>query len=112
METYDLYFVLSTALILKTKIQLTMGISVGNVLISYDVESGHKQVKDAMKELGYEEYWRETTQSPVFQLPNTTLWHSNKSSNQAIADLKGVCTNLRVKLEKAVAVRASEFVGV
>lgn len=87
-----------------------MGISIGNVLISYDVETSHTQVKDAMKQLGYMDAWRDGTVNR--QLPNTTLWHLQKSTDQAIADLKGVCAALRVKLEKAVAVRASEFVGI
>lgn len=89
-----------------------MGTSIGNVLLSYDVASGHTQVKSAMKELGYMETWRETSTSPVYQLPNTTLWHNQKSTNQAIADIKTVCAKLNVTLEKAVAVRASEFVGI
>lgn len=89
-----------------------MGTTIGNVLISYDVETGHTAVKDAMKALGYMETWKDGQTSKVYQMPNTTLWHSSKSSDGAIADIKQVCASLKVKLEKAVAVKASEFVGV
>lgn len=89
-----------------------MGISVGNILLSYDVASNHTAVKNAMENLGYFASWRETDSSPIYLLPNTTLWHNKKSSNQAIADLKNVCKNLNTNLEKAVAVRASEFSGI
>jgi hypothetical protein len=40
------------------------------------------------------------------------MFHSRKSSDQAMNDLKTICRNLQVKLEKAVAVKASEFVGI
>jgi len=47
----------------------------------------------------------------IYYLPNNTVWHAIKSSDQAMIDLKTVCRNLGVTLEKAVIVRASEFVG-
>ncbi len=88
-----------------------MGTTIGTILISYDVDSRHNAVKDAMKELGYYDNWHyEPTKT--YYLPNTTLWHDKKSSDQAIADLKTVCSNLRVTLERAVAVKATEFVGI
>lgn len=89
-----------------------MGVSIGNVLISYDVNKSHVEVKNALKEKGYMETWKETNASTVYVLPNTTLWHNKKSTDEAIEDLKAVCVSLLVKLEKAVAIRASEFVGI
>lgn len=88
-----------------------MGTTIGAILISYDINKYHTDVKDAMIELGYSNSWRYDNQ-PTYYLPNTTLWHSNKSSNQAIFDLKNICTRLGVTLEKAIAVKATEFVGV
>ncbi len=35
-----------------------------------------------------------------------------KNSDQAILDLKGICNRLGIRLNKAVAVLADEFVGV
>ena len=87
-----------------------MGITIGNVLISYDVSDKNPEVKAALKALNYYDYFTLGT-SKVYNLPNTTLWHKSKSSDQAMADMKKVCSDLRVTLERAVAVKADEFVG-
>jgi len=88
-----------------------MGTTIGNVLISYDVNKSHTEVKAKLEALGYYDNFTNTGESKKY-LPNTTLWHPTKSSNQAISDLKTVCGSLGVTLEKAVAVKASEFVGI
>ncbi len=88
-----------------------MGLTIGAILVSYDINKLHSEVKNVMIKMGYYENWR-YGQGKVYQMPNTTLWHENKSSDQAISDLKGVCYSLNVTLEKAVAVKATEFVGV
>lgn len=89
-----------------------MGATVGLILISYDVSDKNKEVKDALIALGYRESWKNTETAKIYHLPNTTLWHQSKSSNQGLADMQSVCTNLKVKLEKAVSVKASEFVWI
>jgi len=88
-----------------------MGTTVGNVLMSYDINKSHSQVKTALEELGYLETFKYANDPKVYILPNTTLWHQSKTSDQAMADLKTVCKNLQVTLEKAVTVKATEFVG-
>ncbi len=88
-----------------------MGTTIGTILISYDINKYHTDVKDAMINLGYRTSWNYVSH-PTHYLPNTTLWHSNKSSNQAMVDLKNICVRLGAMLEKAVSVRATEFVGV
>lgn len=88
-----------------------MGFTIGEIIVSYDVNKLHVDVKNAMKLLGYNEKWNYPNDKSYY-LPNTTLWHSNKSSNQGISDLKIVCSRLGVSLEKAIAVKATEFVGV
>ena len=88
-----------------------MGVTLGHAVVSYDVNKDHTAVKNAMKAKGYYDNFRNGT-GPVYTLPNTTLWHNTKSTDQAIADIKSVCVSLRVTLEKAVAVLATEFVGV
>jgi len=87
-----------------------MGTTVGIILLSYDIATNHVAVKNQMKSLGYYENWK-IGSGPTYYLPNTTLWHLEKSSDAAIADIKNVCIQLNVKLEKAIAVRASDFVG-
>lgn len=88
-----------------------MGNTIGAIILSYDVNKDHTKVKDAMKLKGYSESWNYPG-TKSYSLPNTTLWHSAKSTDQAIADIKSVCLSLNVTLEKAIAVRATEFVGV
>jgi len=88
-----------------------MGTTIGNVLISYDIDKSHTQVKTALKDLGYLERFKNTNDTKTYNLPDTTLWHQKKSSNQAMIDLKSTCDILNVTLEKAIAVKATEFVG-
>lgn len=84
-----------------------MGTTIGNVLISYDVSDKNPEVKAALQALNYSDSFT----LGIYNLPNTTLTHKAKSSDQAMADMKRVCAELRVTLEKAVAVKADEFVG-
>lgn len=87
-----------------------MGTTVSKVLISYDVNDKNQEVKAALLALKYYDRFN-LGSSKVYMLPNTTLCHETKSSDQAMADMKKVCSNLRVTLERAVAVKADEFVG-
>lgn len=89
-----------------------MGTTISNVLISYDVSAKNPEVKAALLELKYYDYFTLAGSTKKYLLPNTTLWHKTKSSDQAMADMKKVCADLKVTLEKAVAVKASEFVGI
>jgi len=88
-----------------------MGTTVGNVLISYDINKSHSSVKTALENLGYHDNFKNSDDPKTYLLPNTTMWHPKKSSNQAMSDLKLVCRDLQVTLEKAVTVKATEFVG-
>ena len=89
-----------------------MSNTVGNVLISYDINKSHTQVKTELENLGYLDNFQFTNSKQIYYLPNTTLWHPQKTSDQAMNDLKTVCKKLNVELEKGIAVRASEFVGI
>lgn len=86
-----------------------MGTTIGNVLISYDVNTKNPEVKAALLRLNYYEAFNQGGKN--YNLPNTTLFHQSKTSDQAMADMKKVCRDLNVTLEKAVSVKASEFVG-
>ena len=88
-----------------------MGLTVGVIVISYDVNRLHTEVKERMRELGYFDSWYYDGQKE-HQMPNTTLWHKHKSSDAAIRDLKNVGLQLNVTLEKGVAVLAQEFAGI
>ncbi|MCY0969969.1 hypothetical protein [Chryseobacterium wangxinyae] len=89
-----------------------MGTTISHVVISYDVDRLHTQVKSSMESLGYKTNFSFSGSSKIYQLPNTSLWHGSKSSDQAMDDLKKTCNGLRVTLEKAIAVKADEFVGI
>jgi len=91
---------------LRTK---QMGNTVGHILISYDVNKLHTSVKSAMQELDYRDNFQYKGETKTYYLPNTTLWHPKKTSNQAIIDLQNTCRGLGVTLEKAIAVLANEF---
>lgn len=88
-----------------------MGITIGHVLISYDIKSKHNEVRQKLEDLGYADSFNFKNETITYNLPNTTFWHHNKSSNQAMLDLKAICSQLNINLEKAITVRASEFVG-
>jgi len=89
-----------------------MGTTTGKVLMSYDIDKSHTQVKTDLEVLGYLERFKHNNDPKIYTLPNTTLWHPTKSSNQAMIDLKMVCTKLKVTLEKVITVKATEFVGI
>ena len=80
----------------------------GAALISYDIPHSHAAVKSMMKDKGYYEH---AYYSPkTYQLPNTTLWRPDTSSDQAMQDLQETCRSLNVTLEKAVSVLSAEWV--
>lgn len=89
-----------------------MGTTIGSVLISYDVSAKNPEVKAALIALNYFDSFTLGSSTKVYYLPNTTLWHKTKTSDQAMADMKKVCADLKVTLEKAIAVKATEFVGI
>ena len=89
-----------------------MGNTIGVILFSYDVNRLHADVKKSMSDMGYSDSFMFEGKSKTYYLPNTTLWHSKKSSNQAVDDLQGICNSLGVSLEKAIGVLASEFNGI
>lgn len=85
--------------------------TIGTVVLSYDINSLHTKVKKNLEDLGYLEQFKSVNNSTIYNLPNTTLWHEKKSSNQAMKDLKTICKDLKVTIEKAVAIRAFDPVG-
>lgn len=89
-----------------------MGTTVGAIVISYDVNRLNPEVKAALLELDYRDRWNFQGQTRIYLLPNTTLWHPNKSSDQGMIDMQNVCSRLGVTLEKAISVKATEFVGI
>ncbi len=74
-----------------------------NTLLTYDLNNKHDEVKTAMKEKGYLDFW--TVKGMIYYLPNTTLWKNDISSAEtAIADISETANDFGVILERAVAV--------
>lgn len=46
------------------------------VLITYDINQRHEDVKNALLEVGFRDFWV-TVDNITHYLPNTTLWHPN-----------------------------------
>ncbi len=79
-------------------------------LLTYDVGDKQKEVKDELLKKGYSK--RLSLQTKVCNLPNTTVWKDNTTPSTAIADIKSITANLRVKLTRAVAVDFATWDGI
>jgi len=76
------------------------------ILISYDIKSSHGEVKKALMELKYFE--KNRLNDVDYVLSNTTLFHHEKTTKEAIQDLKSVCSGLSVYIDKAIASKAND----
>lgn len=88
-----------------------------NVLITYDINKKHAEVKSAMQKLGYMDSW--TVDNTRYYLPNTTLWKKETSPSQAVEDIKSVITalnnsspNNKIKLERCISVSFDKWDGI
>ena len=70
-------------------------------IITYDIPSRHREVKQAMFQRGYVESFYDNTGRLVY-LPNTTLYHRTNSPNTVLNELKDVCLRLGVHLERCI----------
>ncbi len=72
------------------------------IIITYDVPSKHVELKAAMKKMGYVDQIPDST-CKIIYFPNTTLYHSSKTSSEARDEVKATCTKLGIELERCVA---------
>lgn len=79
-------------------------------LLTYDVDDKQKEVKDELLRKGYYKSW--SNENITYYLPNTTVWRDNTTPSTAIADIKSITANLRVKLTRAVAVDFPTWDGI
>lgn len=76
------------------------------VITTYDVPSKHVELKNALFAKGYTDYvphYDQNGKAKKIYLPNTTVYHSTKTSKQATDDIEAICSQLRIKLERCVA---------
>lgn len=79
------------------------------VVISYDINAKHNEVKAALRQQGWMEGWSKNGRD--YYLPNTTLWKQKTSTTAGMQELRQVCKALGVTIERAVAVAGSDFEG-
>lgn len=72
-----------------------------SAIITYDLSSKWTEVKDKMIENGYSK--TAPLDGAVCNLPNTTLYHSWKPCATMVSDLKKVCDDMFVTLNRCVA---------
>ena len=70
-------------------------------IITYDIPSKHREFKQKMFELGYKQVFKDAKGKDV-NLPNTTLLHQTKSSENARDDAKQICFALKITLERCI----------
>jgi hypothetical protein len=77
-------------------------------IVTYDIPSKHAEVKKALFKRGYKDQISGES-CEVIYFPNTTVYHSGKTPIQARDDVKIICKNLSVNLERCVATIWSEW---
>ncbi|MCM2352140.1 MAG: hypothetical protein NDI63_00895 [Pseudobdellovibrio sp.] len=77
------------------------------IVIAYDVSDKNSQMKMELKSKGYTDYWN--TDGVRYNLPNTTLFHPNKNTEQGLQDMKDAAARLTIRLQRAIAVPSSPF---
>ncbi|HVT85197.1 MAG TPA: hypothetical protein VHD35_08325 [Chitinophagaceae bacterium] len=71
------------------------------VIVTYDVPSKHVELKKTLFALGYTD--RIVHQNGYIYLPNTTVYHHNKSASQARDNVQSICNQLNIELERCIA---------
>ena len=80
------------------------------VIVTYDVSAKQVEFKAAMESFGYRDRWK--SNDKLYYLPNTTLWQQNKALQDAVNDAKKVAADLRVTLQRCIAVESSTWAGI
>ncbi|WP_438947057.1 hypothetical protein [Sediminibacterium sp.] len=75
------------------------------IIATYDVPSKHVELKKALFAKGYTETIPHIDANRLpkkIYLPNTTVYHASKTSQQAKADIQASCSALNIKMERFV----------
>lgn len=89
-----------------------------NTLITYDVSRRQPEVKKALKDLKYLDYWTENNM--IFNLPNTTLWKRDIGQGDALKEMQTVITKLnqeqppynQIELERCACVNVNPWAAI
>lgn len=71
-------------------------------VVTYDIPSKHVDFKKLMFQLGYKDQIAGTI-CKVIYFPNSTLYHANKSAEEAREDSQSVANKLGITLERCIA---------
>jgi hypothetical protein len=88
-------------------------------LITYDVSRRQSEVKKALKNLSYYDYWTDNNNN-YYYLPNTTLWKTNITLYDALTEVKTVVAKLnqgqpvsnQIELERCACVNANPWAAI
>lgn len=80
-----------------------MAETIGKVVLCYDVDNKHKQVKEELLKEGYLDYYFKPSTNTKQNMPETTVWHETKQVSIAIYDITKICYDLDVTLINAFA---------
>jgi len=89
-----------------------------NTLITYDVSRGQPEVKQALKNLNYLDYWKEN--NITYYLPNTTLWKKDIEQGYALKEMQAVIAKLnqgqpsynQIELERCACVNVNPWAAI
>lgn len=89
-----------------------------NTLITYDVSRRQPEVKQALKNLKYLDYW--TDNNTPYYLPNTTLWKKDIDQEDALREMKTVIARLnqgqpshnQIELERCACVNVNPWAAI
>lgn len=88
-----------------------MGNKIGVVLLSYDINIKHEEVKNALERIGYRNHYRDISLKKC-TLPSTTMIHLQKRTDDALNDLEDICKKLSVELKNCVATLSVQVIGI
>jgi len=80
-------------------------------IVAYDVPSKHDDLKKALFELEYKDRIPGSS-CKVIYFPNTTLYHSTKTAEQAREDVKSACKRLSISLDRCVATKWIDWAAI
>jgi hypothetical protein len=83
-----------------------------SIVLNYDLSSNQKEVKAALEELGYSDYYYYNSNPTRYYVPHSSLFHRSKSPEAAISDLNGVCSALRIKPTRAIATKMDDHFAI
>jgi hypothetical protein len=89
-----------------------------NVLITYDIDKRHSEVKQALLRMRFSDRW--TSNNITYYLPNTTFWANLPTAekgkelfHEAIAELnQGQTNENKIKIERFMAVVFTSWSGI